>query len=509
MAYILLKTNIRVQFLSPNHPVIILVLGLMMAQVIATTQVYLSNLDLYNTLTNVASAGYLAIPTRQVMGSLRDFSPAFWGGLFFTFTIGAGISLGAMAAARMWVQLFRRKKSILILFGFVWAGLLFLVNSNGFSLMPTLYFLFIAPLIFSLTTALRASGPNSQPGRVRRWVHLIPVPLLALLWFTQFDNTMFLDLRDNLLLSNNYGRKFSNFYYSYTLYPAESFKALNQKTIKTCSIKNIQPRSMNQRIGGQLIANDYLPLSDTTDVDLIIRQNKDHLVFQADGRLVFQVPINQFLADSRNILQKFSEKCDRDAWFRQFTFRSLLIGFPVSLYMIIHAVFYYLGYFIMGRSTSALTASIICLLAGVIVLIYFQSNRSRSIQIQNIAESLSSDHWQTRVAALKLIEHKKLEIAGYQFSAVRHRNLLPQERYWLVRTLAFSRRPESLMVLLEYLNDDNLNVRTMALYSLGLLRNPRAIQPILSKIESSDNWYEQMYAYKALRSLGWKQTKSH
>ena len=88
----------------------ILLLGLVIAQIIATIQVYLSNLNLNNTLTNVASAGYLAIPTKQVMGSLRDFSPAFWGGLFFTFTIGAGISLGAMATARMWVQLFRSKK---------------------------------------------------------------------------------------------------------------------------------------------------------------------------------------------------------------------------------------------------------------------------------------------------------------------------------------------------------------------------------------------------------------
>jgi hypothetical protein len=496
------------KLLNTIHPVIILFLGLIIAQIIATIQVYLSNLDLNNTLTNVASAGYLAIPNKQVMGSLRDFSPAFWGGLFFTFTIGAGISLVSMATARLWVQLFLRKRSFLIFFGIVWAGLLFLVNGNGFSLMPTLYFLFIAPLIFTLT-AIRESGPKSQPGRIRQLVHLIPVPLLALLWFTQFDNAMFLDLRDNLLLTNNYGRKFSNFYYTYTLYPAQAFKTLNQKIIKTGNIANIQSRSMKQRIGRQLIANDYLPLSDTTDVDLVIHQNNDHLIFHADGRLVFQVPINQFLDDSRNILQKFSEKCDRYALFRQFTFLSILIGFPISLYMIIHAVFYYLGQFIMGRSTSALTASIICLLAGVMVLIYFQSNRSRSIQIQNIAESLSSDHWQTRVAALKLIEHKKLEIANFQFDPVQHRDLLPQERYWLVRTLALSRRPENLGVLLEYLNDGNLNVRTMAFYSLGLRRDPRAIRPIMSEIENSDNWYEQMYAYKALRSLGWKQTKSH
>jgi len=496
------------RILSTSHPVAILFLGLVIAQVIATIQVYLSNLDLYYTLTTVASAGYLAIPNKHVMNMLPEFSPAFWGGLFFTFTLGAGISLGAMAAAWLWVRWFLRKRSILVFFGFVWAGLLFLVNSSGFSLMPTLYFLLIAPVVFALT-AKRESMPDSQSDRIKRWVHLIPIPLLALLWFTQFDNTMFLDLRDNLLLSNTYGRKFSNFYYTYTLYPTEAFKALNQKTIKTGRINSTQAGSMNQRIGRRLISNDYLPLSDATDVDLTILQNNDYLIFQADSHQVFRIPIDQFFNNSRKVLQNFSKAGDRHAIFRQFTFLSLLIGFPVSLYMVIHAVFYYLGYLVIGRNNSALTASIICLLVGILVLIYFQSNRSRNVQIQNISESLSSNHWQTRVAALKLISQKKLEIANYQSYPLLQNNLLLQERYWLVRALAFSRRPENLRVLLEYLNDDNLNVRTMAFYALGLRGYPRAIRPIISKIEISKSWYEQMYAYKALRSLGWKQTKSH
>jgi len=490
------------------HPVVIVFLGLIMAQVIATVQVYLSNLDLYNTVTAVASAGYFAIPNQHVMGSLREFSPAFWGGLFFAFSIGAGISLAGMATAWIWVGLFSRKRSILIFLGFAWAGLLFLVNGRGFNLMPTLYFLLIAPVVFILT-AIREFKSDCQSDRIRRWIHLLPVPLLALLWFTQFDEAMFLDLRDSLLLSNNYGRKFSDFYYTYTLYPAEAFKSLNQKSIKTSSIKNIQPHSLNQRIGRRLIAYDYLPLSDTTDVDLVIRQNEGHLVFQTKNRQTFQIPIDQFFDDSHKVLQKFSEISDRHAIFRQFTFLSLLIGFPVTLYMIIHAVFYYLGYFILGRNTSALAASIICLLFGIIVLIYFQSNRSDSTQFQNIAESLASDSWQMRVSALKLIEQKKMEITSHQSYAFREKNLPSQERYWLARTLAFSRRPETFRDLLEFLNDDNLNVRTMAFYSLGLRGNPQAIRPIISKIEKSNSWYEQMYAYKALRSLGWKQKKSH
>jgi len=367
--------------------------------------------------------------------------------------------------------------------------------------------LIIAPVVFSLTAA-RESTTETRSNRLKRLIHFIPVPLLALLWFTQFDNQMFLDLRDNLLLSNNCGRKFSHFYYTYTLYPAEAFKALNQKTIKTAKVKNIQDSLKDQRIDRLLTAYDYLPLSDAANVDLIIHQKKDHLIFQSNNHPVFQIPTNQFLANPREVLQKFSAACDRYAVFRQITFLSLLIGFPVSVYMILHAVFYYLGYFIIGRSTSALTASVICLLIGIMVLVSFQLNRSRNIQISNIADALSSPHWQTRVAALKLIEQKKLEIASYGTYPDLIKNETPQERYWLVRALAVSRRPDTFRDLLEYLNDDNLNVRTMAFYSLGLRKDPRAIGPILSKVEKSDNWYDQMYAYKALRSLGWKQTGS-
>jgi len=30
----------------------------------------------------------------------------------------------------------------------------------------------------------------------------------------------------------------------------------------------------------------------------------------------------------------------------------------------------------------------------------------------------------------------------------------------------------------------------------------------LKRIETSDDWYNQWYAYRALRNLGWKQSKS-
>jgi HEAT repeat protein len=149
-----------------------------------------------------------------------------------------------------------------------------------------------------------------------------------------------------------------------------------------------------------------------------------------------------------------------------------------------------------------------CLPIGMIVLVYFQLNRSGNINFKDISQALESENWQTRVAALKTLQQKKLEIADYTAYPRLLKSRIPQERYWLVRTLASSRRAGTYKDLLAFLNDKNTNVRCMAFYSLGLRRNPRAIKPILERIKISDNWYSQTYAYNALRSLGWKQTKS-
>ncbi|MEX1328636.1 MAG: HEAT repeat domain-containing protein [Desulfobacterales bacterium] len=492
---------------SPFHPIGTLFIGLLIAQAIATIQVYLSNLKLFATVSAVIAAGYLAIPNQQVMGSLQTFASAFYGGFFFTFTIGAGITLGTMAATWVWDRAFRRHRYILFFFLSVWGGSLLFVNIRGYSLIPTLYFLIIPPVIFKLT-AKRQSNTEIRWSRMQQLVHVIPIPLLALLWFTQFDETMFLDLRDNLLLSNHWGRKFSDFYYSYTLYPAEAFKSLDQKNIKTCALENIQTRSSHENLKSRLMARGYLLLPNTATIDLKIVQKKNNLDFRSRQRLIFQIPLNQFLSDSQNILQRFSQQLDSHALFRQITFLSLLLGFPVLIYMVLHAVLYYLLLLFLGRKTAGLTASIMCLFIGIIVLIYFQSNRSDIIDIKDIPQALESENWQTRVSALKTIQQQKLKITDYKAYPQLLKSQRPQERYWLVKTLAYSRGPGTYEDLLSFLNDKNTNVRCMALYALGLRKNPSAINPILERIKQSDNWYSQTYAYHALRSLGWKQKNS-
>ena len=64
------------------HPAGILLFGLVIAQIIATIEVYLSNLELHSTVSALYDAGYLTVPNAMVMSGLQNFWPAFWGDYF-------------------------------------------------------------------------------------------------------------------------------------------------------------------------------------------------------------------------------------------------------------------------------------------------------------------------------------------------------------------------------------------------------------------------------------------
>ncbi|MBP1726470.1 MAG: hypothetical protein H6Q51_1768, partial [Deltaproteobacteria bacterium] len=87
-----------------------LFLGLAIAQLLATLQVYLSNLNLYVTIVALKGSGYLVVPNQKIMASLREFRPAWFGGMFFALTAGAGIALLSLASAWIWERLFYRKR---------------------------------------------------------------------------------------------------------------------------------------------------------------------------------------------------------------------------------------------------------------------------------------------------------------------------------------------------------------------------------------------------------------
>jgi hypothetical protein len=484
-----------------------LFLGLIIAQGIATLQVYFSNKALYQTLAAISRAGYLVIPNQQTMPRLLELSSAFNGGLFFTLSVGAGLSILAITAAWVWVHFFRRNRVLLLVWLILWVELLLLVNRHGFCFMASLYFLLIPPVVF-LANCGRAPLQPEQKSLLRAIGYIAPIPLLALLWSSQMENHIFTDLRDHLLLSNSPGTKIVDFYYKYTLFPAEVLKSLDQKTLKTCYLGNLQRKPVVNALERELLLRDYLRLDEDHSVDLNIRESSLGLIFEHRGKEVLRTSLKKFLANPAGVLKEFSERADRFSFFRHFTFLSLLLGFPITLYVFLHALLCLIASLFFDSRISTLIASSLCFCIGVALFLVIHVGKGGKIQDQDLAMVLQSNHWQNRVAALKTIERRSLDIGDFRA----YQRLLTSphipERYWLARDLGLSQRPETYPHLMLMLNDSSPNVASMALYGLGQRGDPRAINDILKWMERSDHWYCQWYAYRALRALGWKQSKS-
>jgi len=491
-----------------SYPARALLLGLFVAQVIAAVQVYLSNLDLYRSLSTIKAAGYLTIPNQLTMPSLQELTSAFFGGLFFTLSVGVGLTLVSIGAAWVWHRVFSRNRYLLIFFLLFWAGSLVELNHRGFSFGATGYFFAIPPVVFLATLRWIPARPGNR-GWFHGALHTIPVVVLALLWALQIGKNFFVDFRDILLLSNPVGIKVNDFYYDYTLYPAEVFKSLDQKLLKTCTLQDLKKGPLNARVEMELLSRDYLPVATDDAVDLEMVQNNGVLVFKHGGKTVIQTAVAEFLSDPATVLEEFSAKSDRHGFFRLFTFYSLLMGLPLALYLLLHALIRLLCSFFLDVRISSLIASTFCLIVGLSILVPFHYMRGTNMKLKDVPQALASECWQERLAALRIIERKKLEVSSFPPYPRLLKSPHVAERYWLARALAVSHRPETYRDLLTFLDDPHPNVVSMAFYGLGQRGDRRGVSEILTRIQTSDHWYNQWYAYKALRNLGWKQRKSN
>ena len=484
-----------------------ILLGLLAAQFIATAQVYLSNIDLYETHLLLEAGGYFLVPNLLIINQLQALKPALIGGLFFTCSIGAGLSIFTLILTWCWDRVFNRNTLFGIASTGIWAFALFAVNRKGFSPWVTLYFTVIPIIIIVVSLKWFQSSPDKKwPGAP--WAHIIPVLVLAILWGSQTGTSLFLDIRDNLLLSNRLGIAFNDVYYKYTLYPARVFKTLDQKMLKTCRIEGVGKTPIGRTIEGILRDNDYLPIPGDASVDLHITVEGDWMVFSSNNRSLLKISRSDFRANPSKVLKRLSDEADHHVFFRLITFYGLLIGFPLVLYIFIHAIFRHLISLSLPAKTASVSATVLCFIAGLSLLFIVHTGKGTAIEKEDISKALASERWQDQVSALRTIAGSRLGLDQQIIAATLVHSPHIPVRYWLAEALAGDRNQDTLKWVIDLLSDSHPNVVCKALSTLGKRGNHSVLETIRETIERSDNWYVQWYAYKALRALGWKQKRS-
>lgn len=495
-----------------RHPgwkqtVLPMVAGLVFSQFLGTFYVRQSNLHLYHQIQTLIAAGWFPVPNGPVISSLKDFATAGWGGLFYTLSAGAALTLATWASIRLGKQFYPASRTFNVCLAVIWLGLVAVVNIQGPTLFATL-FAFGVPLVTALAVLRGTSGTKQQTSR---WMWCIPAAVLiglTAMWSTQMNRDLFTVIRDHVLLSNPVGRSVNDFYYRYTLYAAEAFKSFQQKTIRTCTLKEIQDPRLGRQLESTLARWDIMAVTDSEAVDMVIRQDGPDLQLIPAGGKAVRVKANDFLKNTGDNLQSFSEAGDRQKIFRRLIFAGVLIGFPVLLYMLVYGLIrFFVGLAVNGPAATWLTSGI-CLLIGVLLFVPMLSGRNRNLSTDQLPQALRSDNWNQRVAALRQTERQRIDIGRI----VDYSHLLTSnrvvERYWLARNLAHSRNAAAYRDLLILIKDPHPNVVCQAFYALGRQGKRTAIDPIKTQIMRSDHWYTQFYGYRAIRKLGWNQTQS-
>jgi len=483
-----------------------ILLGLFIAQVLAVMDVYKSTDRLYETAEALRDAGYLAVPNRNVTESITVPEAALCGGMFFTLTVGACLSLLSFAAAWIWDRILRRNNYLLIPFLAVWFWCIGAVNMEGLCRIPTAYFLLIPVTVFSLTI-LWIPEPSQQT-RIKILVHILGIAFLALISLNLNLDTKeaFIKIRDDFLLSNPVGKQINDFYYTYTLYAAEAFKSYDQKLIKTCSLALEDDEILAARIEKELIDHDYLVLDRGKPVDLDIITTEQMLVFKIKFWTILETASEKFLIFPRKILKEFSERSDKHVFFRKFTLFSILTVSFATIYFGVYVLSRILTGFFAEPARASIFAGMLTVAAVLLLLLPLHFETKKHFTEAELTSAMTSDNPRQRTAALKFIVKNEIDIAQFPAHiAVLNSPHIP-ERYWLAKTLGISRSPETYPELVKLLNDENFNVIYSAFSSLGQRGEKEAVGDIIRRIKISDNWYVQQYAYQTLKKLGWRQT---
>lgn len=484
-------------------PFVEMLAGMAVAQALAVVQVHLSNRELLAALEAAAAAGYLPVPNRNLWPELSALESAFHGGVFFALSVGAGLSLVAACAGAFAAAAGTRRFPVLIL----WGGLILFVNAEGFSLFPTLYAVFVPPVAFVLAEG-GFRGAERAARRSALLTRLLPLGVLALAWSTQYDRELFTAIRDRLLLSNPVGEAVHDYYYRWTLYPAEAFKSPAQKQIRTVRLEIDPAEKETAAVATALAARDVLPVAQERGAQFAAVAAGGLLRFSRDGRPLAETKIGSFLARPDAVLENVFHAADRMAPFRRLVFFTFLFGFPSALYLAAYAFVRIQAAPLLPKARQAeALAALLCFSVAALVLALFVSGRERTEAAGPPPAQIESLAPPAQAAALRalLARGQDLTTVLPDWPSLA-RSPDPRVRALLARGLAASPSPQAGPVLALLLGDPHLHVRTAAIEATGRRGGRRAREALLLLLERSHTWYDQFYAYRVLRSLGWKQT---
>ncbi|HEY6009133.1 MAG TPA: hypothetical protein VIU40_12480, partial [Geobacteraceae bacterium] len=199
-----------------------LLLGAAAGEILGAVRTREAALGLLDKNRLLANAGRFALPGEFHWDAMAAWPTALIGGLFYALTLGLGGAAVAYTWGRLLSPLPRPLRFVLSLAA---------LAPGAWALAKGDHTLAVALLILALTGLWQAEGNAGESWKERLWsLAAMAVLLAGFLPWAMAGEERFTRLRDRILLPTETGRAVSDFYYRWTLYPAEAIKPLAART---------------------------------------------------------------------------------------------------------------------------------------------------------------------------------------------------------------------------------------------------------------------------------------
>ncbi|PLX45619.1 MAG: hypothetical protein C0609_02580, partial [Deltaproteobacteria bacterium] len=402
------------------------------------------------------AAGFTPLPGNGHWEVMESLKPALSGGLFFALAMGAGFGVFGFLVGRL-ASLLGHKAKIFLMAASTLPPIAALLGGETL-LGATL----AVVLLYSFRTASKAPPP--EPARALALLIsllILASPLAVILSST----TGGFETVRNALVKSDTARGLSDFYYRWTLYPAESIKPLLARTQVTAFISpDLDERRANV-IGAAFKKRNIYIVGDGDGADMIVKPSDETALLATKH---FSVKLDTLseakIASGINSLSSIS---DDSKVLRRVTLYSLAVGFPLALFLSFAA---FILWSMRGRRVPAL---ILCAIVSVALGLFFRTPSDELAYLHSkagageLAEALSS----------------------------------PDPLYRLYGALGGMRYAEELSrELIAATADPVINVRYTSALALEDADTPEATERLREIIASKDDWYVKSRAFYALKS---------
>ncbi|MGA1839106.1 MAG: HEAT repeat domain-containing protein [bacterium] len=483
---------------------------------------------------------YIAVPGINYDSEIKSWKTHFAGGLFFGLSIG--LCYAFIWSLFFWIilnfkqDLWRFLYKLLheinpVIFLITWIcfySFIFYLIPAFFKLFYNLFttghwafglFLLIVPLVLYKLLLITKLYKNERINLTKTIPYIAgflgAIIMVSMLIATSLTGRDFIRIRDGLFGRIEWGRRISNFYYHYTLYPARVIKTFDQRLQRFLRIDSNDFSEEELKQLKRIFTWRDIFIGEDAPSDTVIKKDKETgnmIIISKKHGFSIETSLENFFKDPKKIIVQYDIRTDSAAPLRRVVSLSLFNIWPLMGIFLIYLFLIIICGLLFKKSSSTRDTlfaffSILLLIMGFRSLMVPKNISLDTENLLNTIEGNGSGNKITSIMALwERIEKDKNKVGHFSEHFIKMLDDPdPIIRKWGIDFITLSGEKKAINIIIRLLNDPDPNVAYHAARSLGKFEVREAREPLLKILEGKREWYLKTTAYIALRETGWSQ----